>query len=213
MSQLTMRQIAGYAAAAGFRGEGLARAVAVAWAESSGRTDARNVNADSQHSVDRGLWQINSYWHREVSDAAADDPARAAAAAFRISAHGSSWGQWATWPSPASSHLAAARRAAGNPVDAPGGAVRATQVGAGGGPGGNPITNMPGWLWFLAGKEVESGAAQGATDAAMELVRAAAPAVLTVALAGGAMALIAVGLSQSAKPSKPSKPGGESASD
>lgn len=203
-----MRQVAGYAAAAGFRGDGLTRAVAVAWAESSGRTDARNVNSDSSHSVDRGLWQINSYWHREVSDAAADDPARAAAAAFRISNHGRDWGQWATWPSPASSHLKAAAAAAGNPAPVSGAAAQATQAGTGV-PGGNPLTNMPGWLWFLGKAEVQSGAAQGATDAAMELIRAAAPVLLTVALAGGAMALIAVGLSQSTK----SKGGAPDASD
>eukprot|EP00942_MAST-04A_sp_MAST-4A-sp1_P011711 g11711.t1 len=37
-------------------------AVAVAWAESRGDTKARGQNSNS---YDRGLWQINSYWHRD----------------------------------------------------------------------------------------------------------------------------------------------------
>lgn len=47
-------------------------AVRVAKCESGLKTNARNVNATG--SVDRGLYQINSYWHPDVSDAQADDP-------------------------------------------------------------------------------------------------------------------------------------------
>ena len=92
---LSAAQIAGYAQSAGFTGTGLVNAVAVALAESNGDTNARNVNAGG--SVDRGVWQINGYWHSEVSDAQAYDPAQAAVAAYRISSGGSDWTPWSTW--------------------------------------------------------------------------------------------------------------------
>ena len=57
-------------------------AVAVAWAESRGDTKAKGYNSNS---VDRGLWQINNYWHRDVSDSCAFDAACNAKAAVRIS--------------------------------------------------------------------------------------------------------------------------------
>lgn len=98
MSTLSPAQIAGHAYAAGFRGKALVNAVAVALAESGGRTDAVGVNSDRWHSRDRGLWQINSHWHPEVSDAEAFNPASAARAAYRISSGGGSWSPWATWP-------------------------------------------------------------------------------------------------------------------
>lgn len=96
-TRLTPAQIAAYARAAGFTGPGLAKAVAVALAESGGNPQAVNTNSDRYRSRDRGLWQINAHWHPEVSDAAAFDPAQAAQAAYRISAGGRDWGQWATW--------------------------------------------------------------------------------------------------------------------
>lgn len=51
-------EVAGYAEFAGFFGDELYTAVAVAFAESGGRLDAVNRNSDK--SVDRGIWQINS---------------------------------------------------------------------------------------------------------------------------------------------------------
>lgn len=112
---LTPRQIAGFAQGAGFRGRGLVRAVAVALAESGGKTNARNTNSDG--TTDRGLLQFNSKWHPEVTDAEADNPAAAMAAAFRVSKHGEDWSQWATWPVAAGAQLARARMAAHNPAD------------------------------------------------------------------------------------------------
>jgi hypothetical protein len=109
---LTAPQIAQYAYNAGFRGDGLVWSIAVAEAESGGNTTARNVNSDPERTTDRGLWQLNSKWHSEVSDAQADDPASAAAAAFRISAGGRSWAQWSTYPAAASRHLGEAKMAA-----------------------------------------------------------------------------------------------------
>lgn len=97
MTVLTPRQIANHARKAGFRGPALTWAVAVALAESGGRTDATYHNSDKYHSVDRGLWQINNHWHPEVTDAQAFDPDAAAAAAYRISNGGKSWTPWSTF--------------------------------------------------------------------------------------------------------------------
>lgn len=90
-------QIAAVAQKAGFKGDGLIWAVAVAIAESGGRPDAVNTNSDQWSSRDRGLWQINDHWHPEVSDAAAFNPAKCAKAAFKISARGTNWRPWSTF--------------------------------------------------------------------------------------------------------------------
>ena len=78
-------------------------AVAVALAESGGNTLARNhvdhPGSPADGSWDRGLWQINSYWHAEVSDAQADDPVASTDATFRISSGGRSWTPWTTYTS------------------------------------------------------------------------------------------------------------------
>lgn len=198
MAHLTMAQIAGYAKAAGFTGDGLVRAVAVAWAESTGNTAAKNVSSDG---TARGLWQISTWGHPEVKDEAAYDPARAAAATYRISVHGSNWSQWSTWPDAAGGFMAQARRAAGNPAAAP--------AGAGGGGGGDvpsPLDTF-GWLGLLGKAGAGGVAADAAQGAAMELVTAAAPVLLVVGLAGGALAMVAVGLSQASK-GKGDKPKG-----
>lgn len=194
MAHLTMAQIAGYAKAAGFTGEGLVRAVAVAWAESTGNTAAKNVSSDG---TARGLWQISTWGHPEVKDEAAYDPARAAAATYRISVHGSNWSQWSTWPDEAGGFMGQARKAAGNPAAAPAG-------GAGGGGAADlpsPLDTF-GWLGLLGKAGAGGVAADAAQGAALELVQAAAPVLLTVGLAGGALALVAVGLSQASKGGK-----------
>lgn len=61
---LTPQQIAGWAQSAGFSGPNLVTAVAVAMAESGGKTDAVSpVNSDG--SRDYGVWQINSRAHAD----------------------------------------------------------------------------------------------------------------------------------------------------
>ncbi|MFB7054081.1 hypothetical protein [Streptomyces vinaceus] len=82
---------------AGFRGDGLVTAVAVALAESSCNPSATNVTNNRPPSRDRGLWQINDYWHSEVDDACAYDAQCNANAAFRISAGGTNWEPWSTY--------------------------------------------------------------------------------------------------------------------
>lgn len=118
MAELTPVQIAVVAYRAGFTEEtALTRAVAVALAESGGNTLAVNINTDSTRSRDRGLWQINDRWHPEVSDAAAFDPAQAAAATYRISNGGKSWSPWATWTNgSATAQLGRARLAAASAI-------------------------------------------------------------------------------------------------
>lgn len=195
-----MRQYAAAVLGAGFKGERAAEAVAVGWAESRGDVGARNSSSGT-----RGPWQFHPFWHREVSDACAFDLNCAAKAAFRVSNHGADWSQWSTWPDAAAAFLPEARKAVGAPAKT----VPASAGGATGGPGGTPLTNMPGWLWFLGKAELQTETGQAATDAAMQLVKSAAPVMLTVAAVGGAMALIAVGLSQSTK--KPTDKGGDGA--
>ncbi|MGW2369734.1 transglycosylase SLT domain-containing protein, partial [Streptomyces sp. NPDC001667] len=108
---------------AGFRGEALELAVAVALAESSCNPSAHNTSGNSPASTDRGLWQINDYWHKEVDDACAYAPQCNADAAFRISNGGRSWDQWSTYNEGAHlRHMGEARAAVarlGNPGTGP----------------------------------------------------------------------------------------------
>lgn len=102
MSVLSDQQIANYAKVAGFTGNSLVQAIAIVLAESRGDTSARGYNRDASGNVtstDRGLWQINSYYHSEVSDNCAYDAQCSSQAAFRISSHGQDFTPWATFNS------------------------------------------------------------------------------------------------------------------
>src|SRR6266513_3031669 len=121
-------QVAQLAHAAGFNGNDWVISVAVAEAESAGWTHARLINTDC--SVDRGLWQINSYWHGEVSDACAFDPTCNAQATHTIWANGG-WTQWTTYNNGAyQAHMAEAQDAVNQ---------------AGGGGGGGSTSRIIGW--------------------------------------------------------------------
>ncbi|MFI9384406.1 hypothetical protein [Kutzneria sp. NPDC052558] len=112
--QLSAKQLAKLAKDTGFTGDGLVNAVAVALAESSGFTKALLVNENCTR--DRGLWQINDYWHPEVSEQQAFDPVENAKAAYEISSEGTAWDQWSTWENGAyKSFLADAEQAVNNP--------------------------------------------------------------------------------------------------
>lgn len=83
-------------------------AIAVAMAESS--CDPRAVNVNSSGSRDRGLWQLNSHYHSEVSDACAFQIQCNANAAWNVSDHGADWKPWSAFTSGAwKTHLAEAR--------------------------------------------------------------------------------------------------------
>lgn len=80
---------------AGFRGDAIAIAVAIAWAESGLVPNARHVNSGG--SIDRGLWQINDRAHPDTEDQNCDIPVLCAQYAYRISSGGTDWGAWATF--------------------------------------------------------------------------------------------------------------------
>lgn len=112
---LTPPQIAQWAVQAGFSGQDLVTAVAVALAESDGRIDATNTNSDG--TTDYGVWQINSvhadeftkhpqWWSVENADMAHDIYAAA----------GNKWTPWSTYTSGKyTSFLLQATSAAKNP--------------------------------------------------------------------------------------------------
>ncbi|WP_236790968.1 transglycosylase SLT domain-containing protein [Amycolatopsis sp. GM8] len=119
MSRLTAEQIAQHAYRAGFRGQALTTAVAVALAESSGNAGAHNgTPPDNSY----GLWQVNMIGdlgptRRKEFDLDSNkelfDPDHNAKAAYAISGHGKSFEPWSTYTNGAyKKHLAAARKAA-----------------------------------------------------------------------------------------------------
>lgn len=93
---LSDAQIDYVAKQAGFSGDGLVTAIAIAIAESHGDPKITNTAGNSA-GTDRGLWQINSFYHPEVSDAQAFDPQGNANAAYQISSQGRDWTPWATY--------------------------------------------------------------------------------------------------------------------
>jgi peptidoglycan hydrolase-like protein with peptidoglycan-binding domain len=108
VSLVPVVEVARCARDAGFSGSKLVDAVSVAIAESGiyhSKTAewlcdpiARFVNTGT-YSVDRGVWQINDYFHPDVSDYEADSPALAAREVYRISSGGTNFKAWATWNS------------------------------------------------------------------------------------------------------------------
>jgi len=103
MTQLSTQQIAQYAYDAGFRGEALKIAVAVAMAESSGNTQAYNPESAAgtqKGSGSRGLWQIYGQAHPEFNSDAMYDPAANARAAYAVyKAAGEKFTPWSTFNS------------------------------------------------------------------------------------------------------------------
>ncbi|WP_329060180.1 transglycosylase SLT domain-containing protein [Amycolatopsis sp. NBC_01480] len=119
MSRLSAEEIAQHAYRAGFRGNALTTAVAVALAESGGNDHAHNATPpDNSY----GLWQVNMLgslgparrqeFHLHSNDQLFN-PDQNAKAAWDISGHGKSFQPWSTYTNGAyKSHLAAARKAA-----------------------------------------------------------------------------------------------------
>jgi hypothetical protein len=77
-------------------GDRIALATAIARAESSFRPSITNT-AGNAHGIDRGLFQINSYWHPEVSAACALSASCNTRAAVRISKTATKWSEWWTY--------------------------------------------------------------------------------------------------------------------
>jgi len=90
---LSMSQIAGHWISA-YGKSNCQTAVAVAMAESRGDCNAQYTNGPG--SIDRGLWQINSYWHPECSDSCAYSCSCNAGCAVNVW-KSSGWSAWATY--------------------------------------------------------------------------------------------------------------------
>jgi hypothetical protein len=97
MSNLSSAQVSQYAQAAGFTGNGLDTIVAIAKCESGFNPSKTNTLNNFPPSQDRGLVQINNYWHKEVSDACAFDPTCAMQQAYKISSGGTNFIAWQTY--------------------------------------------------------------------------------------------------------------------
>lgn len=99
--KLTPSQIANYAASAGFQGDDLTTAVAVALAESGGETGAYNPEEQVNTPAGKGsvgIWQIYQNAHPEFAGLDLTDPATNAAAAFSVyTAAGNSFRPWSTF--------------------------------------------------------------------------------------------------------------------
>lgn len=93
--KLTMEGVAAAAKSAGFSGESLAIAIAVAMAESGGRSVTSAPNSDG--SYDRGLWQINSVHTQYDAARLISDVNYNAQAAWEISGGGVNWSPWYTY--------------------------------------------------------------------------------------------------------------------
>ena len=97
---MTIPQVIQVAYNAGFRGQGLITAVAIAYAESGLNPIAVNYNKDASGnvtSVDRGLWQINSYWHPQYTAPDIFNSQSNANAAYAISKQGTNFKPWVTY--------------------------------------------------------------------------------------------------------------------
>jgi hypothetical protein len=102
---MSVLEVAAIANAAGFScTTTLLSAVAIAVAESALYPDAvlsrpdQGLRPDGSQHMDRGMWQISSYYWPEFSDAQVFDPRGAAEAAFVISRQGTDFSPWdTTW--------------------------------------------------------------------------------------------------------------------
>lgn len=103
-AMLSSSDVARYAYAAGFRGEALVIAVAVAFAESGGKSDAIGDWSlqDSTWGPSLGLWQVRSVKAVSGTGQARDgsrlsDPLFNAQSAYQISSGGTNFGPWTTF--------------------------------------------------------------------------------------------------------------------
>jgi len=104
---LSPAEIAALVTRAGFSDR--VTAVAVVLGESGGNPNAINREPGN---IDRGLWQISSKWHPNISDAVAFDVQASTAYALQISSGGTDFNLWNATRSPRfAGHLATARQA------------------------------------------------------------------------------------------------------
>lgn len=116
ISRATILQTGALAWKAGFRGDGLSKAIAVALAESGGK-DIRGYERNSNGTYDWGRWQINEVHKQTVATLQPDikgqrfnpdgyrDGLYIARWAFELSKGGTDWSPWSTWPGEAARYL------------------------------------------------------------------------------------------------------------
>lgn len=97
MTTLSASEIKGYAYNAGFRGNDLNIAVAIAFAESEGKTDA--VNHNKNGSTDFGVWQINTVHPELLQSGSWSDPAANARMAYTLYKARRGFKDWASYNS------------------------------------------------------------------------------------------------------------------
>ena len=99
-TRLSASEIARYAAAAGFEGDDLITAVAIALAESGGNPSAYNPETAAGAPLGQGsfgLWQIYLHMHPEYQGQNLFDPALNASAAYAIYRAARGFRPWATF--------------------------------------------------------------------------------------------------------------------
>lgn len=97
---LNRSQILSLVESAGFKGSAAQTMTDIAMAESHGNTHAVGLNRGKNGQVvsrDRGLFQINDYWHPDISDSEAFNPVKAAKDAYKISKGGTDFSAWSTY--------------------------------------------------------------------------------------------------------------------
>lgn len=128
MSTLSDAQIAGLAQGVGLSGSTLAKSVAIALAESGGRSDVLGPPTGSGRAV--GIWQIMPLKGRP-STSQLKDPNVNAQQMYKISSGGSNWKPWSAYTNGTYLRfMSRANKAAGNPDSS--GTGTAEQVGLSG---------------------------------------------------------------------------------
>jgi hypothetical protein len=97
MADYSIAQLKAALADAGATGPALDVAAAISLAENSGMSLTATNTAGNSEGVDRGPFQINSYYHPDVSDACAFDLACAAHAMAQISDGFTNFAAWTTY--------------------------------------------------------------------------------------------------------------------
>jgi Lysozyme like domain len=163
MTKLSDNNIAWLAEQAGFQGQDLVTAVAVALAESSGETTSVNPKVNSV----RGLWQINYAAHPTVA-AKIDylfNPVVNAHAAYTVF-RGSGWGAWTTYTNGAyEQYVQRARIAVAKPAK----------------PSFNQLTGNDPWSNHIPGASAISSAVGGTVNAPVGAVSSAYDATTSIA--------------------------------
>ena len=95
MTTWSKKQLEAFSTQAGFGSQASYIIVAIALAESGGNDQASHVNTDG--SIDRGVLEINSRWHPEVSDSCAYTPLCSFQSAYNISNKGTDFNPWTTY--------------------------------------------------------------------------------------------------------------------